>query len=45
MAGQLDAWLDQRPHGVIALFSRFATAAAGLDRVGHGGQNLLSGGL
>jgi hypothetical protein len=30
---------------VIALFSRFATAAAGLHRVGHGSQNLLSGGL
>src|SRR5262249_58120152 len=44
-AGQLDAWLDQHPHSVIALFSRFATAAAGLHRVGHGSQNLLSGGL
>jgi len=44
-AGQLDAWLDQHPHSVIALFSRFATAAAGLHHVGHGSQNLLSGGL
>jgi hypothetical protein len=44
-AGQLDAWLEQHPHSVIALFSRFATAAAGLHRAGHGSQNLLSGGL
>jgi hypothetical protein len=44
-AGQLDAWLEQHPRSVIALFSRFATAAAGLHRVGHGSQNLLSGGL
>jgi hydrogenase large subunit len=43
--GQLQAWLEQRPHSVIALFSRFAMAAAGLDRVGQGSQNLLSGGL
>src|SRR5262249_48618940 len=44
-AGQLDAWLDQHPRSVIGLFSRFATAAAGLHRVGHGSQNLLSRGL
>jgi hypothetical protein len=44
-AGQLEAWLEQHPHSVIALFSRFATAAAGLHRVGHGRQNLLSGGF
>jgi hypothetical protein len=44
-AGQLDAWLEQHPRSVIALFSRFATAVAGLHRVGHGSQNLLSGGL
>jgi hypothetical protein len=44
-AGQLEAWLEQHPHSVIALFSRFATAAAGLHRVGHGSQNLLSGGF
>jgi hydrogenase large subunit len=30
---------------VIGLFCRFATPAAGLDRVGQGSQNLLSGGL
>ncbi len=30
---------------MIALFSGFATAAAGLHRVGRGSQNLLSGGL
>jgi hypothetical protein len=45
MAGQLDAWPEQHPRSVIALFSRFAAAAAGLHRVGHGSQNLLSGGL
>jgi hypothetical protein len=45
MAGQLDAWPEQHPRSVIALFSRLATAAAGLHRVGHGSQNLLSGGL
>jgi hypothetical protein len=28
-AGQLDAWLEQHPRSVIALFSRFARAAAG----------------
>ena len=44
-AGQLEAWLEQHPHSVIALFSRFATAAAGPHRVGHGSQNLLSRGL
>src|SRR5262249_58642327 len=44
-AGKLEAWLDQYPRSVIALFSRFATAAAGLHRVGHGSGNLLSGGL
>ena len=42
---QLDAWLEQHPRSVIASFSRFATAAAGLYRVGHGSQNLRSGGL
>jgi hydrogenase large subunit len=44
-AGDLDAWLDRYPRSVIALFSRFAAQAAGLDRVGQGSQNLLSGGL
>jgi len=44
-AGQLDGWLEQHPRSVIALFSRFATAAAGLHRAGHGSRNLLSGGL
>src|SRR5262249_57986480 len=43
-ASQLDAWLEQHRHSVIALFSRFATAAAGLHRIGRGSQNLLSGG-
>jgi hypothetical protein len=33
-AGQLDAWLEQHPHSVIALFSRFATAAAGCTASG-----------
>jgi len=44
-AGQLDAWPEQHPRSVIALFSRFARAAAGLHRAGHGSRNLLSGGL
>jgi uptake hydrogenase large subunit len=44
-AGHLDAWLDQHPGSVIGLFARFAAAAAGLHRVGHGSQDLLSGGL
>ncbi|HYB49269.1 MAG TPA: hypothetical protein VED20_18240 [Streptosporangiaceae bacterium] len=44
-AGQLEAWLEENPRSVIALFSRFATAAVGLHRVGRGSQNLLSGGL
>ena len=44
-AGQLEAWLDQYPRSVIGLFSRFATAAAGLHRAGRGSGNLLSGGL
>jgi hypothetical protein len=44
-AAQLQTWLEQYPHSVIGLFSRFATAAAGLHHVGQGSQNLLSGGL
>jgi len=44
-AGDLEAWLDRHPRSVIGLFSRFATAAAGLHRAGHGSGNLLSGGL
>jgi len=44
-AGHLEGWPDEHPRSVIALFSRFATAAAGLHRVGHGSQNLLSGDL
>jgi hydrogenase large subunit len=44
-AGDLEAWLDQHPRSVIGLFSRFATAAAGLHRAGRGSGNLLSGGL
>jgi hydrogenase large subunit len=44
-AEQLRQWVDRRPHSVIGLFTRFATEAAGLHRVGCGSKNLLSGGL
>ena len=44
-AEQFREWVDQRPHSVIGLFTRYAIEAAGLHRVGRGSDNLLSGGL
>ena len=44
-AEQFREWVDQRPHSVIGLYTRYATEAAGLHRVGRGSDNLLSGGL
>ena len=44
-AEQFRQWVDQRPHSVIGLYTRYATEAAGLHRVGRGSDNLLSGGL
>ncbi|MEU7813354.1 nickel-dependent hydrogenase large subunit [Pseudonocardia sp. NPDC049154] len=44
-AEQFDEWVGRRPHSVIGLYSRYATDAVGLQRVGHGSGNLLSGGL
>ena len=44
-AEQFQEWVDQRPHSVIGLYTRYATEAAGLHRVGRGSDNLLSGGL
>ena len=38
-------WVDQRPHGLISLYTRYATEAARLHTVGRGSDNLLSGGL
>jgi hypothetical protein len=37
--GQRMGWLEQHPRRVIALFSGFAMAAAGLRRGGHGSWN------
>jgi hypothetical protein len=34
-AEQFREWVDQRPHSVIGLYTRFATEAAGLHRVGR----------
>ena len=44
-AEQFRQWVDQRPHSVIGLYTRYVTEAAGLHRVGRGSDNLLSGGL
>jgi uptake hydrogenase large subunit len=44
-AEQFRHWIDQRPHSLIALYTRYATEAAGLHRIGRGSPNLLSGGL
>jgi hydrogenase large subunit len=44
-AEQFHQWVDQRPHSVISLYTRFATEAAGLHLLGRGSDNLLSGGL
>jgi len=44
-AEQLRQWVDEHPHSVVGLFTRFATEAAGLRQVGCGSNNLLSGGL
>ena len=44
-AEQFREWVDQRPHSIIGLFTRYAIEAAGLHRVGRGSDNLLSGGL
>jgi hydrogenase large subunit len=41
---QFTDWVDRRPDSVLSLYTRFATEAAGLHKVGHGSSNLLSGG-
>lgn len=43
--GQFSQWVERHPAGVLSLYTRFAVAAVGLDQVGHGSPNLLSGGL
>ena len=44
-AEQFGRWIEQRPHSLISLYTRYATEAAELHTVGRGSQNLLSGGL
>jgi hydrogenase large subunit len=44
-AEQFKQWIDQRPHSVIGLYTRYATQAARLHLIGRGSGNLLSGGL
>jgi hypothetical protein len=44
-AEQFHHWIQQRPHSLISLYTRYATEAAELHTVGRGSQNLLSGGL
>jgi hydrogenase large subunit len=44
-AEQFREWIDRRPHSIIGIYTRYAIEAAGLDQIGHGSDNLLSGGL
>ena len=44
-AEQFQHWIEQRPHSLISLYTRYATEAAELHTVGRGSENLLSGGL
>jgi hypothetical protein len=44
-AEQFHHWIEQRPHSLISLYTRYATEAAELHTVGRGSENLLSGGL
>jgi uptake hydrogenase large subunit len=44
-AEQFDDWVEQRPHSLISLYTRYATQTAQLHTLGRGSDNLLSAGL
>jgi len=44
-ADQFRQWVDDHPHSVIGLYTRYATEAAALHLVGRGSENMLSGGV
>ena len=44
-AEQFQQWVQQCPQSLISLYTRYATEATGLHRLGRGSDNLLSGGL